>query len=279
MPQTIFSLPLAGATSPVTIVGTMVQVNAEVLSAIVALQLASPGCPLIYVANAAIMDMHAAKYAQAGPEAWLFNAGLIELGKHYGLPTFTVGFNTDAWQLSMHAGIDALSTALSSFLCHPDVVSGPGTLGSSMLLYLPKLVFDAEMRRMCDRMMRGVAVDEEHIMYNLISLAGPGGHYLGAKETSRCLRAGEHLVPEVLLRSTADTSSVVGGRSSFEPGRSSRKYLTLTHLCRCLVRRQSTRSWRPQTANCRNSETPMSRVTSETAMPHRLVRRPLGPRS
>ena len=46
VPQTIYPLPLAGATAPVTLAGTMVQYNAEVLSTVVVLELAAPGCPL-----------------------------------------------------------------------------------------------------------------------------------------------------------------------------------------------------------------------------------------
>jgi trimethylamine--corrinoid protein Co-methyltransferase len=202
VPQTIFSLPLSGATSPPTLAGTMAQVNAEVLSGVVALQLASPGCPLIYVGNAAIMDMRSATYAQGGAETALLNTGLVEIGKRYGLPTFTIGFYTDDKTLSVHAGIDMMPMAMNSFLACPDVISGPGLLDSAMLLNLPKLVLDAEMRRVCDRMMRGVAVDEEHLLVDLISSVGPSGQYLKAKETRRFLRGGEHYNPRILTRST-----------------------------------------------------------------------------
>ena len=61
-------------------------------------------------------------------------------------------------------------------------------------------MIDAEMRRICDRVMRGVGVDEEHMMYEVISRVGPGGHYLSTKETRRYLRAGEHLSPKIFVR-------------------------------------------------------------------------------
>ena len=37
----------------------------------------------------------------------------------------------------MHAGVDAISMALGAFLCRADIVSGPGLMGSAMLLHLP----------------------------------------------------------------------------------------------------------------------------------------------
>ena len=215
VPQTVFSLPLAGATAPAGIAGAMVQCNCEVLSAFAVMQLVRPGIPLIYVANAAIMDMHAATYVQGGPETTLFNTGLTELGKRYGMPVMTIGFYTDAKAVSMHMGVDAEPMALTAFLAGADLVSGPGLMDSAMLLYLPKLVFDAEVRRRCDRVMEGVALDDEHLMLDLIASVGPGGHFLKAKETSRMLRSGEHLVPETFLRPTYD-AWIAEGKSELD---------------------------------------------------------------
>ena len=186
----------------------MVQLNAEVLSGLVALESASPGCPLIYVGNAAIMDMRAATYAQGGAETALLDTGLVELGRRYGVPTFTIGFYTDDKTLSVHAGIDMMTMAMNSFLVKPDIISGPGLLDSAMLLNLPKLVLDAEMRRICDRMMQGVTVDDEYLMGDLIAAVGPGGQYLKAKET-RTVPAGRRALEP-------------GGRSRVPPTRSGR---------------------------------------------------------
>lgn len=202
VPQTIFSLPLSGATSPATLAGTMAQVNAEVLSGVCALQLAAPGCPLLYVANAAIMDMQSTAFTESGAEVALLNMGLVELGRRYGLPTFTTGFYTDDKTLSVQAGIDMMPMAMTAFLARPDVISGPGLLDAAMLLSLPKLVLDAEMRRICDRMMQGVTVDDECLMYDLVASVGPRGQFLKAKETRKYLREGEHLRPRILTRPT-----------------------------------------------------------------------------
>jgi len=210
VPQVVFSLPLAGATAPASIAGAMVQCNCEVLSAFVAMQLTAPGCPLVYVANAAIMDMRTATYVQGGPETTLFDAGLTELGQRYGLPVLTLGFYTDAKEVSMHMGIDDEPMTLAAFLTGPDIVSGPGLMDSAMLLFLPKLVLDAEVRRRCDRVMEGVELDDDHLMLDTIASVGPGGQFLTAKQTPRMLRLGEHHVPQVFLRPTYDAWAAEG---------------------------------------------------------------------
>ncbi|MFA4964313.1 MAG: trimethylamine methyltransferase family protein, partial [Thermoleophilia bacterium] len=65
VPVTVYSLALAGATAPLTLAGTVVQTNAEILATLVILQLAAPGCPVIYVGDAGIMDMRTSLYASS----------------------------------------------------------------------------------------------------------------------------------------------------------------------------------------------------------------------
>jgi trimethylamine--corrinoid protein Co-methyltransferase len=92
--------------------------------------------------------------------------------------------------------------ALSSFLMRPDLLTGMGMLDSAQMLYLPKLVLDAEVRRAWDRVLQGMDLDDEHLMLDLIAEVGPGGHYLKAKPTRAFLRSGEHFIPQFFLRSS-----------------------------------------------------------------------------
>lgn len=200
VPQTIYSLALAGATAPITLAGMIVQTNCEVLSGFVILQLAAEGCPLIYVANSAIMDMRSASYACAGPEQILTNVAMSELAQRYGLPFLTGGFSSNAKRISMHSGVDGAPMAFASLMTGCDILTGFGMLDAAQLLYLPKLVLDAEVRRQGDRLVAGIELDDEHMMLDVIARVGPGGHYLKAKETKRLLRSGEHLAPCLMPR-------------------------------------------------------------------------------
>lgn len=200
VPQTVYSLALAGATAPITLAGMIVQTNCEVLSGFVILQLAAEGCPLIYVANSAIMDMRSASYACAGPEQILINTAMSELARGYGLPFLTGGFSSNAKRISMHSGVDGAPMAFTSLMMGCDILTGFGMLDAAQLLYLPKLVLDAEVRRQGDRLMAGIDLDDQHLMLDVIARVGPGGHYLKAKETKRLLRSGEHLAPQIMPR-------------------------------------------------------------------------------
>ena len=205
VPITVYSLALAGGTAPVTLAGTVVQVNAEVLSGFVVLQLAAPGTPLIYVANSGIMDMRAAIYGSTGPEGTLINLAMTELGRWYDLPVLSCGFGGDANEIGMQCGFDGGSMGLASMLAGADLVTGLGALDAAQMLYLPKLVLDAEVMRHCRRLVAGVEIDDAHLAVDLIDEVGPGGHYLGARATRTFLREGEHWLPEVFARQTYES--------------------------------------------------------------------------
>ena len=200
MPIDIFSLGLAGATAPVTLAGTIAQTNCEVLSAAVLLQLVAPGCPLIYSANAGIMDMRTSRFAVSTPETILMNVAQIELAHSYGMPALSVGFVPDTSELGFRGGVEDMAFALPTRLARPDIMTGLGTLEAGQAVSLPKMLLDAEIVAYLDRVMEGIAVDGEHISVEAISLAGAGGQYLSQKETRTRIRAGEHWLPDLFHR-------------------------------------------------------------------------------
>ncbi|HQJ98111.1 MAG TPA: trimethylamine methyltransferase family protein [Thermoleophilia bacterium] len=204
-PVVVYSLALAGATAPVTLAGTIVQTNAEILSALVALQLAAPGSPFVYVGNAAIMDMRSCTYGACGPEAVLFNLALTELGHHYGFPVLSGGFSSDAKEICMQSGYEGGSMAMMSVVARPELLVGVGMLDSASFLFLPKMVLDAEVARQCRRVARGIDLDDRHVMLDVSARVGPGGHFLGARETRLFLHEGEHELPQVFVRGAYDT--------------------------------------------------------------------------
>jgi trimethylamine--corrinoid protein Co-methyltransferase len=200
VPIDIYSVGLAGATSPVTLAGTVTQTNCEILSALVLFQLVAPGCPLIYSANAAIMDMKTGKCAVSSPETILMNIGQIELAHSYGMPALSVGFVTDSSALGFRGGIEDIVFALPTRLARPDIMTGLGTLGSGQAVSYTKMVIDAELVGYLERLARGMTVDTDHVCAQDIAETGPGGHYLGRKSTRNGIRGGEHWIPKLLHR-------------------------------------------------------------------------------
>jgi trimethylamine---corrinoid protein Co-methyltransferase len=91
IPSNIISMALAGATTPVTLAGTLVTHNAEVLSAVVLSQLAEKGAPVLYGSSTTIMDLRFSTTPVGAPELGMISAGVAKLARYYLLPSFVAG--------------------------------------------------------------------------------------------------------------------------------------------------------------------------------------------
>jgi len=87
IPVNILSMGLAGATAPVTMAGTLVVTNAEVLGGIVLAQLVRKGTPVIYGTSNTIMDLLYTTSPVGAPEHAMFSSAVGHLGHYYQIPT------------------------------------------------------------------------------------------------------------------------------------------------------------------------------------------------
>ncbi len=91
MSNTVVSMAMAGGSSPVTLAGTLVTHNAEVLAGIVLAQLTERGCPMVYGSSTTAMDLRLATAAVGSPELAVVSAAVAQLARRYGLPSFVAG--------------------------------------------------------------------------------------------------------------------------------------------------------------------------------------------
>lgn len=87
----VISMAMAGATGPITLAGTMVTHNAEVLSALVLAQLTEPGVPVIYGSSTTTFDLRHATAPVGAPELALISAAVAEMSELYYLPCWVAG--------------------------------------------------------------------------------------------------------------------------------------------------------------------------------------------
>ncbi|NLE21887.1 MAG: hypothetical protein GX624_03760 [Actinobacteria bacterium] len=91
IPNTVISMAMSGATSPVTLSGTLVTHNCEVLAAMTLAQLTEKGAPSIYGSSTTTMDLRHATASVGSPELGLLSAGVAQLAQRYMLPSFVAG--------------------------------------------------------------------------------------------------------------------------------------------------------------------------------------------
>lgn len=87
----VLSMAMAGGSSPVTLAGTLVTHNAEVLAGITLNQLAERGSPVIYGSSTTAMDLRLAAASVGTPECALIGAAVAQLARHYLLPSWVAG--------------------------------------------------------------------------------------------------------------------------------------------------------------------------------------------
>jgi len=91
IPNTILSMAMAGASAPVTLAGTLITHNAEVLGGVVLSQIAARGAPIIYGSSTTAIDLRLATASVGSPELALISAACAQLARQYRLPSFIAG--------------------------------------------------------------------------------------------------------------------------------------------------------------------------------------------
>jgi trimethylamine---corrinoid protein Co-methyltransferase len=91
IPNNVISMAMSGASAPVTLAGTLVTHNAEVLASIALAQLTERGAPSIYGSSTTAIDLKLAAASVGSPELGIISAGVAQLAQRYMLPSFVAG--------------------------------------------------------------------------------------------------------------------------------------------------------------------------------------------
>ena len=200
-PIWVYSMPISGATAPVTLAGTLALVWAEILGTMTAIQTVAPGAPVIACCGPGILDMRTTSISLGCLENSLMGGASTQIGHRLGLPVHNAGLATDGKHLGIQTGYEKGLKVLAATATGADIQSGGfGFLDSCSVFHLPMIPIDAEIAAMARRMTRGIEVSPETLMGDAIARVGIGGHYLRERETRRRIRSGEHFIPRIASR-------------------------------------------------------------------------------
>jgi trimethylamine--corrinoid protein Co-methyltransferase len=189
MPQLISSLSIAGATAPVTMEGTLVVQNTEVLAGIVLTQLIREGTPVVFAGSSSCSAMRYGTLSIGAPEMAVNTAATAQMARFYGIPSRGGGALSDAKLPDAQAGFEAMMSQLMATLSGVHfVLHSAGILEGYMVSSYEKFVLDDEICGMCKRIKRGERADEDRLAFELIRQVGPGGEYLTQKHTFQNFR-------------------------------------------------------------------------------------------
>lgn len=155
-PSEFVSMPLAGASGPVTLIGCITQHCAETLAGVVIGQLAKKGAPLIWGGSPSILDMKHGTTPMGAVETMLIDMGDVEMGKYINLPTHAYMGLSDSKVPDAQGGIEASFGAVLAGLAGVNMISGLGMLDFESCQSVEKVIIDNEIAGMVKRMIKGV---------------------------------------------------------------------------------------------------------------------------
>jgi len=207
--------PMMGATSPVTLAGTLAQINAEALFGVLLSQLIKPGTPVIYAPHTAVMDMTTAQCTYGSPEQALARAAVAQLGRFYRLPTFGLGGGVESKLPDAEAAAQATLGMTLNALAGLTLTQTLGTLASGLYGSAEMLAICDEIAYMVKRVLAGITVDDETLALDVIADVGHGGHFLDTDHTLRFFRQ-ELFFPVLFRRQSIEQWQQGGSRTITE---------------------------------------------------------------
>ncbi len=202
IPAELVSMPLTGATAPVTLAGALVQHTAEDLSGIVIHQLANPGAPINYGGSPACFDMRKGTTPMGAVETMMIDAAYAQIGKFFGFPVHAYMGLSDAKSPDCQAGFETAMGAMLAALAGVNVISGPGMLNFESCQSLEKLVIDNEICAMADRLIDGIGFREEVVGFDVLREFAESKSFLTSEHTRRFFRDEAYYPSDVVDRST-----------------------------------------------------------------------------
>jgi len=230
VPIMFMGMPQPGATGPVTLAGSIVVSNAEILACFVVTQLACPGASIIYSAGIAAFDMRTCMRAGGGPEHALAGAACGELARFYRVPSLVGGFVSTAKKPGAQASYEKLTSGFPAVFAGCDMIAGIGLVCDCTTLALEELVIDAEIVRMVFRLAQGIEVNDRTLALDVIRKVGPSGNFLAERHTLDFLRK-EHFLPELSDRRPYETWLKDGAKDLVEKAKEKVKMILESHRC------------------------------------------------
>jgi trimethylamine---corrinoid protein Co-methyltransferase len=203
IPSEIISVPLTGATGPVTLSGSLVVHTAENLAGIALAQAVRKGAPVVYGGAPCLMDMRGGQTPFGSIETYMLDCAYAQIGKRFGFPIHAYMGLSDSKVVDAQAGYESGIGVVLAALAGVNIVSGLGILDFITCQSLEKLVIDNEICGMAYRLIEGIRHRHERMALDFLPEAIEKGHFLGHPTTLKLFREEGTLPGKVVDRASA----------------------------------------------------------------------------
>ena len=175
---------VGGAMAPVSTIGTLTQVLAEVLAGIAYSQIIRAGAPVIFGTFVTSIDMNSGAPTFGTPEASQILFGAGQLARRMNLPFRSGGGLCGSKLPDAQAAYESSNTLNAAMLGGVNfMLHSCGWLEGGLVSSFEKFVMDADQLGSLQKMSLGVSADKNAQAMGAIREVGPSGHYLGCEHT------------------------------------------------------------------------------------------------
>lgn len=187
IPTSFMAMTTMASTAPATTLGALVTGDAEVVSALVLMQLAYPGAPVFHSVLVSLMHPRTGSYISdmSAP----LDIMSTQLAHAWNVPALAGGsVSSDAAEIGWQSGTKTGFGSAMIPLAGSEICGYLGMMGGSMILRPEQLLLDHEVCRHSFELMGDFDFNEEDLALDVIKAVGPRSHFLKEKHTRRHIR-------------------------------------------------------------------------------------------
>jgi len=204
LPVVVPTEPICGTTSPITLAGNVLTHVAETLAGIALVQCVNKGAPGICGGVGSITNLRTMDHLGGPIERAMINAAVAQMAQHFEIPLYSTAGTTDAKTVGVQATYESAMASLLVAMSGANYIHDiAGLMESDLTVSYEKLVIDNEILGMCQRVLRGIEVNDDTLATELMIEKGPGKDYLVEQHTIEHMRD-EFFVPEITNRDKRD---------------------------------------------------------------------------
>jgi len=187
VPVSVGTLPIGGASTPITMAGSITHSLATDFAGMVLGQLARQGACVVGSSDVCFMEPATGGIGNFVHTA-LSDMVMCQIRRELGLPSFTgIGGTSNARRFNQDAVWEISSNMMQAFYSRPATLDYLGSLDQGLTYSLPALALCDELAGMLRTLWQGVKVDSDTLATELIRAVGPRGNFLAHRHTvSHC---------------------------------------------------------------------------------------------
>ena len=169
--------PMGGLSTPLTLPGMLVIMNAEWLAAATLAQMSRPGTEQIYNFLPVFADMRDGAYAPGAIEIGMMNSAVCQMARFYNVPAGGYLGLTNSKVADAQAGFEKGMSPLMGALSGADFIVMGGLQDALMSFDFGQAAIDNEIALMIKRVREGFGFDHESASVQEIKDTGPAGMF------------------------------------------------------------------------------------------------------